>query len=797
MKEQIKGVELRTFLKDYEVNSTIEFLEKGKEKSDLIESAKKRGILVEGSRDLGLLKTVYCFTDQRNANGAVVPSKEFQKKIPQIIGKPMNKNHERETILGYYIDYKYILKENKAITYAVFFKSYHPDEWKEAKALQKKGKLSSSFEIYADEDKRIDKTKGDYILKSMELAGGALIFEDENNKPAFKNAKVLSIAKKELPNYVQDKYLVFASKSIKAKSEDIITADWALDEVKKNADKLAKEKEAEKIEKVVLPEEKPKEEVKEDVKPEEPKEEKVEDNIEDKPIVPTIKCSNCEEEIEIIEGQVQIKCPKCLSILDSTGKVKYPPQIQDFKLSCSCGMRDWLILENNSERAKLRCQSCAKEVDIKFKVAPKETNADENLKNKLHFLYQSFATCLQCGHNIPIIGTSKIDAHTLTCPKCGLHFNFDKVKSEKYRQIEEINEIPEDKIEKSSEKGGDKKMEIDEKIVEAVEKQAKEVESTIEEKIVEPKEEKVEASEVKAEEVKKAKEVEEVPETFTPKAEEKHIRTYVDVIREENKAAEKAEQVEAGKKAELAIEISDEEVTVTTDIEALEKEVVNEVVEQNPELAKRGDGKGNGGKPQGDGGADKCVCPKCGYEVKHKKGTPCVEIKCPKCGKSLIGKNIKAKKSSSVRKAVKKIMNLKKEIKLAKTSTEIKEKELKEGIKKVASQLIEAKAEIKKIKAEATEKIEFYSENAKEIIKRKIELGEDSAKDLSDNDILDDDKFAKAKLEKENTLLRASVEKGNDNVADKISQRDSEWFKEQQLKVDNIAFGRKSEKKGE
>jgi len=274
MKERIKGIELETFLKDYEVSSTIEFLETGKEKSDLIESAKKRGILVEGSRDLGLLKTIYCFTDKPNSNGAIVPSKEFQKKLPQIIGKPMNQNHIREKILGFYIDYKYILKENKAITYAVFFKSNYPEEWKEAKKLQKKGKLSSSFEIWSDKETK--KSNGDFVLRSMELAGGALLYEDENIQPSFKNAKVLSIAKKELPNYVQEKCLVFASKSIKAKPEDIIISnDWALKEVKKNAEKLAKEKEwnklaemtkrAEPKEEVVI-EEKPKEDVKKDEK---------------------------------------------------------------------------------------------------------------------------------------------------------------------------------------------------------------------------------------------------------------------------------------------------------------------------------------------------------------------------------------------------------------------------------------------------------------------------------------------------------------------------------------------------
>ena len=139
--------------------------------------------------------------------------------------------------------------------------------------------------------------------------------------------------------------------------------------------------------------------------------------------------------------------------------------------------------------------------------------------------------------------------------------------------------------------------------------------------------------------------------------------------------------------------------------------------------------------------------------------------------------------------------DLKKELKISKTDTLTKVLALKEGIKKVASQLIEAKAEIKKIKSEADKKIKFYSENAKEIIKRKIALGENFGTDLSDEDILDNEKFAKAQLEKENTLLRAQVEGGDDSIADKSAvERDAEWYSNKQKQIDNIAFGRNESK---
>jgi len=53
----------------------------------------------------------------------------------------------------------------------------------------------------------------------------------------------------------------------------------------------------------------------------------------------------------------------------------------------------------------------------------------------------------------------------------------------------------------------------------------------------------------------------------------------------------------------------------------------------------RGDGQGQDGDRQGDGGADICVCPECGYETEHDKGTPCNEMTCPECGSNLVGKD--------------------------------------------------------------------------------------------------------------------------------------------------------------
>lgn len=148
------------------------------------------------------------------------------------------------------------------------------------------------------------------------------------------------------------------------------------------------------------------------------------------------------------------------------------------------------------------------------------------------------------------------------------------------------------------------------------------------------------------------------------------------------------------------------------------------------------------------------------------------------------------KKPSAIRKAVKKILQLKKDNKKIKTEKETKEVKLKSAINKVASQLIKARAEIKKIKEEADKKIKFYEANAKEILKRREELGEDYAKDLSDEDILDEDKFKIAKLERENSLLKASTEVTDDIVGGKDSQNKDDLEKLHD-EIDKKAFTKK------
>lgn len=43
-----------------------------------------------------------------------------------------------------------------------------------------------------------------------------------------------------------------------------------------------------------------------------------------------------------------------------------------------------------------------------------------------------------------------------------------------------------------------------------------------------------------------------------------------------------------------------------------------------------------GREQMGFGGPDMCKCPKCGKEIPHARGQPCVKRKCPECGTLMV-----------------------------------------------------------------------------------------------------------------------------------------------------------------
>lgn len=54
---------------------------------------------------------------------------------------------------------------------------------------------------------------------------------------------------------------------------------------------------------------------------------------------------------------------------------------------------------------------------------------------------------------------------------------------------------------------------------------------------------------------------------------------------------------------------------------------------------KPGLGQGQDFPRRGLGGFVKCICPKCGYRIEHRRNMPCSSITCPKCGIAMVGTN--------------------------------------------------------------------------------------------------------------------------------------------------------------
>jgi len=117
------------------------------------------------------------------------------------------------------------------------------------------------------------------------------------------------------------------------------------------------------------------------------------------------------------------------------------------------------------------------------------------------------------------------------------------------------------------------------------------------------------------------------------------------------------------------------------------------------------------------------------------------------------------------------------------------------NLTKLAESLKEEKAKVEKIKAgvnktvkqliEANKQVELYKANAKEIISRRSELDKFDT-DLTDEDILIDEKYEKAKLQKENALLKASETK-EDEIVSSI-KKDNDYYSKKRSEINKLAF---------
>jgi len=856
--EMITNLEVQEFLKDFEKSSETIILEEGKERNELIESARKRGIIIsKNDRDLGVIKTIYCFTSKANSNKVRLPKDEFIKILPQIVGRPMNNAHDRKFILGFYVDYKYIAKGEKAIAYAVFFKSAYPKLWKKAKDFQKKGHLSSSYEIWNNDKKANYLSDGTVELHEIGIAGGALIFEEYGEKPAFRGAKVLSMASKEVQECIDNKCLVYASKY---KDNKVITSagDYFTDSVKENLKKLQEEKnkveetkeetpkveekkEAPKVEekKEVKVEDKkvevkPKVEPKTEVKKENKKEEvKPEPKVEEKKVEPTtskIKCSNCSEEFDRImhpdvKVEATINCPKCKAILKQDGTMVYPPQIIDFKVSCpSCGMNRWLLLERNDKEAKVRC-SCKKEYKITFaEEKPKE------MVDKMQFPYSGSINCPQCKKWIYYEGISGVTSRDIKCSKCKLEFSFDITKVKEHKKISRIEIIEIKKIEKSSEKGGKKTMEFMietskyHRYIDDYEKsvatlpgdygESKEVAQrlTTEQRKALPDRLFAVVVRVKDKRSGKMRKI-----RMFPINDEAHVRNALARLGQPAPQATLKRLGVSIEKVRAKILRRARQLGMTALLERYKK------ASNKKEVA-----------------SFNCSCIDCGHKITSDKH--CINLKCPKCGGQMrrVERPGNGKPEDKKAKAQKEVKKVEEQPKVEEsTKVEVKpktekapkteEKSISEMAKEAVEEATKEKADASKpdtvakeevveskeklLKAEITKLTSQVTSLGKEIKKIKGEMTKkidfykenaveinkrrdelgDFGKDLTDMDILDKDKFEKAQLEKENVELKTDMVKSSENVA--VKGKDGDYYSKVKKEIDNVAFPKNETKK--
>ena len=141
---------------------------------------------------------------------------------------------------------------------------------------------------------------------------------------------------------------------------------------------------------------------------------------------------------------------------------------------------------------------------------------------------------------------------------------------------------------------------------------------------------------------------------------------------------------------------------------------------------------------------------------------------------------------NAVRKAIKKVMDIKKVLKKTKANKDEMEEILKSGVNKIAKKYLE-------LKKSSEEKIKFYKENAKVIYDRREELGE-FATELTDKQIVDEKDYKIAKLNKEVAEKEEKQpEVASETVGDK--NKKNEYYANIQKRIDANAFPETEKKK--
>ena len=176
---------IKLLFEDMSFHTSYESFEAGKSNDELEKVAKKRGV-VYPCKDISIFKGKYAFTDEVNANGCILPKEEVEKALDTLVGKSVDIDHYRRSAVGFWLDS--YLKGDTIISYAAFWKGSFGEEYDEFQNKMKDGKIKISFEAWGDREATTD---GNYNLRNIEFAGGALLDETD---PAFKNAEVLEFA---------------------------------------------------------------------------------------------------------------------------------------------------------------------------------------------------------------------------------------------------------------------------------------------------------------------------------------------------------------------------------------------------------------------------------------------------------------------------------------------------------------------------------------------------------------------------------------------------------------------------
>lgn len=176
------------FLQDLTFNAAFRILDEAKDKSELLEVAKANGLVLP-AQDIAVFKCTYAYTDRQNLNGCTLPKEEVEKTLATLNGKSVDLDHQRKTVVGYWLEGK--IDGNKIIAYGAIWKDNFAEDYKLIKEMFDAGNLAVSFEAWGNRT-YTNASKTEYTLSDIEFAGGAILIK---TKPAFAGAGVLEMAK--------------------------------------------------------------------------------------------------------------------------------------------------------------------------------------------------------------------------------------------------------------------------------------------------------------------------------------------------------------------------------------------------------------------------------------------------------------------------------------------------------------------------------------------------------------------------------------------------------------------------